>query len=187
MNLWFRLLIMMVGTVQAAPLPGMGSVSRIKLRVWPGDLDISLHVNNGRYLTLMDVGRFNLILRTGTLRILRANGWLPVMAGASIHFRRELRLWQPFWLESEVVSWDEDWFLFEHRILVKGRDGAETVAAIASMRGGFFDGKTRKRVPVQAFLDAAGVREAAPVIPHHMLAAQAADVALRQAARGKGG
>lgn len=39
--------------------------SVLKMRTWPGDLDINFHMNNGRYLTLMDLGRFNLTIRSG--------------------------------------------------------------------------------------------------------------------------
>ena len=31
------------------------------MRVWPNDLDTNAHMNNGRYLTLMDLGRFDLM------------------------------------------------------------------------------------------------------------------------------
>src|SRR6185503_3961101 len=34
--------------------------SNLSLRVWPNDLDLNIHVNNGRYLTLMDLGRMDL-------------------------------------------------------------------------------------------------------------------------------
>ena len=34
-------------------------------RVWPHDLDTSLHMNNGRYWTLMDLGRADLMIRSG--------------------------------------------------------------------------------------------------------------------------
>ena len=35
------------------------------MRVWPNDLDTNAHMNNGRYLTLMDLGRFDLMTQCG--------------------------------------------------------------------------------------------------------------------------
>ena len=31
---------------------------RIRMRVWPQDIDPFLELNNGRYVTLLDLGRF---------------------------------------------------------------------------------------------------------------------------------
>lgn len=39
-----------------------------RLRVYPNDLDVLLHVNNGVYLTYADLGRTDLMLRSGTLK-----------------------------------------------------------------------------------------------------------------------
>ena len=36
--------------------------STVHFLVWPNDLDMNRHMNNGRYLTLMDLGRFDLEL-----------------------------------------------------------------------------------------------------------------------------
>ena len=53
------------------PLPARGlgflDESAIRLRVWPNDLDANLHMNNSRYLLAMDLGRWELVMRTGLL------------------------------------------------------------------------------------------------------------------------
>lgn len=33
--------------------------SILNLRVWPGDADVFMELNNGRHLTMMDFGRFD--------------------------------------------------------------------------------------------------------------------------------
>ncbi len=40
-----------------APKLGILETSVLRFRVWPNDLDFNFHLNNGRYLTLMDIGR----------------------------------------------------------------------------------------------------------------------------------
>ena len=38
--------------------------SRLSMRCWWSDCDINRHMNNSRYLALMDVGRYHFILRS---------------------------------------------------------------------------------------------------------------------------
>ena len=39
--------------------------SVLTMRVWPTDLDMNVHMNNGRYLQIMDVARAEWMMRTG--------------------------------------------------------------------------------------------------------------------------
>src|SRR5687768_16441057 len=41
----------------------MHDTSVLRFHVWPGDLDFFGHMNNGRFLTLMDSGRFDIMAR----------------------------------------------------------------------------------------------------------------------------
>ncbi len=66
MNLIFRLLGLLLTTRWRGRL-GPLEESVLKLRVWPVDLDVNLHMNNGRYLSVMDLNRVDVILRTGLL------------------------------------------------------------------------------------------------------------------------
>ena len=59
----------------------------LPLRVLPTDIDIALHVNNGMYLSLMDLGRFDLMVRSGVWTRMRRRGWGPVVAAETIAFR----------------------------------------------------------------------------------------------------
>ncbi len=52
--------------------------SSLPLRVLPTDIDIAMHVNNGMYFSLMDLGRFDLMIRSGTWSMMRRKGWSPV-------------------------------------------------------------------------------------------------------------
>ena len=55
-NLYLRLLksLFLLPFVRRQALLGSG---RIAFRAWPNDCDINLHLNNGRYLTFMVLGR----------------------------------------------------------------------------------------------------------------------------------
>ena len=90
--------------------------------VWPHDLDTSLHLNNGRYWTLMDLGRTDIMIRSGLWRSVLRNGWVPVVGAGQIRFRRELRPFEAFRLETRIVAWFEAQLVMEHRLISKARD-----------------------------------------------------------------
>jgi acyl-CoA thioesterase FadM len=98
----------------------MRAESVVNLRVWPNDLDLNIHVNNGRYLTLMDLGRMDLMFRSGAARLWLMSGLQPLVAFSMCRHFKALKLFQPFQLRSKVLGWDEKWIYFEQRFESKG-------------------------------------------------------------------
>ncbi len=145
MKLWFR-----------PKIDNLLETSRLSFRVWPTDLDLSLHMNNGRYLTLMDLGRLDLMVRTPLWRAVWKHGWTPVVATALIRFRRELRCFEPFVLETKIVDWSETDVVFEHRLIFEQGPKAGEVAAYALIRAGLYDRKARGYVPVERLMELTG-------------------------------
>jgi len=104
--------------------------SVLSLWVLPNDLDINLHVNNGRYLSLMDLGRVDLMTRSGlTAQILRQR-WMPLVGAATMRYSRSLSLLQRYTLHTRIVGWDDKWFLIEQRFMHNGQP-----IAIGQVRG----------------------------------------------------
>ena len=64
---------------------------RIAFRVWPNDCDLNLHLNNGRYLTFMDLGRVHLLAQIGLLGELWRRHWAPVLSAAALSSRSSSR------------------------------------------------------------------------------------------------
>ena len=58
MNLWFRLLWALISWRSRSRI-NMHDVGVRSFRVWPTDLDIFNHMNNGKYGALMDLGRLD--------------------------------------------------------------------------------------------------------------------------------
>jgi len=83
------------------------------VRVFPNDLDLFMHVNNGVYLTYADLGRTDLMLRAGAIGKLRRKGWYPVAARAYVEYRRSLKLWQKVNITTRIIGWDEKSFFLE--------------------------------------------------------------------------
>jgi acyl-CoA thioesterase FadM len=182
LNLWLRLLWLIVTTPFRGRITPPADGSRLAFRVWPHDLDTSLHMNNGRYWTLMDLGRTDLMLRSGLWRAVLKHGWVPVVSAGKIRFRRELKLFTPFRLETRVILWAESWLVMEHRIVSEGRNG-EIVNAIALVRAGLYDRKARAYVPVARLFGEIGVSvDPSPHASPEVEAFLAAEEAMKQAA-----
>jgi acyl-CoA thioesterase FadM len=47
-----------------------------------------MELNNGRTLTMMDLGRVVMFQRMGLTEVMRRKGWAGTIAGASIRYRR---------------------------------------------------------------------------------------------------
>ena len=99
----------------------IGDESILKMRVHLGDIDPFMELNNGRHLTMMDFGRFDLAMRSGLLSIVKQKGWGLAVAGASVRYRHRLKLMQKYTLHSQVVGYDEKWFYFHQKTVSKGK------------------------------------------------------------------
>ena len=94
--------------------------SRVRMRVWPNDLDVNVHMNNGRYLTVMDLGRLDLIARNGIVREVIRRRLMPLVGTATMHFFRPLPPFAKYTLRTRLAGWDEKWFYIEQRFEIDG-------------------------------------------------------------------
>ena len=83
MNLYFRLIIALLSSLSKKSISPLEKTQR-ELRVWPWDLDILGHMNNGRYLQIMDVARVDWMKRSGILKIILKNRWGALLGGTMI-------------------------------------------------------------------------------------------------------
>jgi acyl-CoA thioesterase FadM len=183
MNLWLRLIWLFLSAPFRPRLAIPADVSVLALRVLPNDLDLSLHMNNGRYLTVMDLGRLDLILRSGLAGAVWRNGWTPVANAALIRFRRELRVFDRYRLETRVVGWQEQTVLIEQTFVFAGGEREGQVSARALFKGALYDRKARRYVPVAQMMETIGVSTESPPPPPDIEAFLAADRAMREAGR----
>lgn len=90
-------------------------------RCWPWDLDPWVELNNGRTLTLYDLGRIPLGIRTGLKQVLLANRWGLTVAGNTVRYRRRVRAFDPVTIHSRCIGWDHR-FLYIEQSMWKGDD-----------------------------------------------------------------
>lgn len=140
MNLYLRLLLLNL-RCRRRPRLSAWDTARTPFRVSPGDLDLLGHMNNGRYLTLMDLGRMDLMIRAGVWKRLKKNGWYPVVAGQTITYLRSLVLGQEFDLYSRILGADEKYGYVEQLFCVGEKVHAKAVvrARFLSKKGGKVD------------------------------------------------
>ena len=108
MNLYFRLLLTVLKAWRA-PRVMPGETVELTLRVLPTDLDLNGHMNNGRYLTIVDLALATVFIRSGFARLCLARRWRPMGGGSIVYFRRGLTVFQRFTLRFSVAGWDEFW------------------------------------------------------------------------------
>jgi len=116
MNLYLRLIWIIVRSFFKPSIDFADKVS-IVLRILPNDLDLNRHLNNGRYLTLLDLGSIDLFLRSGVLKRAIRKGFRPMLGGLIVTYRKGLSLFERCILTMQLAAWDERWnyFRFEFR------------------------------------------------------------------------
>ncbi len=163
MNLFIRLVLLLL-TYRFQPKCERLGPARKRFVVWPPDLDVLWHVNNGVYLSMLDVARVDWMLRSGMAGPIRERGYYPVVAAETIRFRRSLQLFQAFEVETFVLGWDDKAFVIQHRFL-RGED----LVAEAVVRARFLKRKGGT-VSSAELLDAIGIHQESPPLPEWIAA-----------------
>lgn len=133
----FYRIFKLLATAKRKPKLSVMGESVLHMRVWPGDIDIFNELNNGRHLTMMDFGRFDLASRSGLLQLVKEKRWGLVVAGASVRYRHRLHLFNKFELHTKVAGFDEKWFYFHQEIIrnTKIHSSALIRTAVTSKKG----------------------------------------------------
>jgi len=130
------------GSLTAPQIDLTDSITQ-EFRALPSDCDANLHINNARYLRLMDLGRVALVARLGLLTPLVKNRWGAVVGAVEIEFLREIAMFDRFDLVTRIVGWDRKWFYIEQRFEREGR-----LLAVGRVQG-LFRGKKGSVSPAE--------------------------------------
>ncbi len=91
---------------------------------WPWDLDMWRELNNGRTLTLYDLGRIPLARRIGLIGVLKQNGWGMAVAGVSVRYRKRVLAFERVEMRSRGIGWDARFLYVEQSLWNKRGDCA---------------------------------------------------------------
>jgi len=151
MYVWGRM-AKMVATTAGRGSFHPGDISRLSFRCLPTDIDPNLHMNNARYPMIADVGRYDIFIRGGFMRLRKERNWAPMMGGVQCAFLREIGLWKRFELQSTMDCWEGQHILGRHRfVLEDGRIACEILTT-----AGVYDLKGRRFVSVDEVAAALG-------------------------------
>jgi acyl-CoA thioesterase FadM len=98
---------------RSAPKLGVLEAHISHHRIWPQDLDPWRELNNGRTLTLFDLGRIPMARRMGLDKVMAQNRWGLTVAGNSVRYRKRVTLFQRLRQVSHVIGWDDRFIYME--------------------------------------------------------------------------
>lgn len=152
MNLFFRLLWIYFSSMKKPSISLAGLSNQLNMCVLINDLDLNLHMNNGRFLTICDLNRFDLFIRTGLLKVMRKNRWSPLISEHTMEYKKSLKLFQKYVVTMQITHWDDKFFYATHQFIkdnkvvasgtskavIRSRDGivptAQVLAAVEQLQ-----------------------------------------------------
>ncbi len=156
-NLLFRLVLVFIRSSFRSRIDVLDE-STVTFRVLPTDFDLYLHLNNGRYLSLMDAARLDLIIRNGLFRVMMRRRWFPVVGSAIIRYRRSIGAFRRFTVRTRLLGFDARWVYLEQRFEVGGE-----LMAVGAVKGIFRHGGTT--IAPKAMLAEVGFHGPSPLLP----------------------
>ena len=141
--------------VQAANAARQGHIldladtSEIEIRCQLNDIDNFFEMNNGRVLTLFDLGRTDLAIRSGLGKMLLKKRWGLVVAGSTIQYRKRIRAFDKVTIKTRVVAFEDRWIYIEQSMWVKDKPCSSALLRTGVTKGG-------RVIDSQEVLDAMG-------------------------------
>jgi acyl-CoA thioesterase FadM len=129
MNLYLRLMWTLLRGWWSPPLR-VGDTLERQFRVLPNDLDVNAHMNNGRYMTIVDLMLTEYFVRIGIFRVLVVKKWRPMLGGSFITYRRGLQPFQSYRLRYRIEACDQHWNYMHFEFL-----SGEKLCASGYMKG----------------------------------------------------
>lgn len=137
---------------------------------WPWDTDPWGELNNGRTLTLFDLGRVPLMMRTGLAAVLSKGGYGMTVAGSTMRYRMRVRPLTRLEMASRLIGWDARFVYMDHSFWQDGACTSHLMVRQAIVRRG-----ARGMVPPSDVLDHLAPGIASPELPNWLKAWIAAE------------
>lgn len=115
---------------------------------WPWDTDPWRELNNGRTLTLYDLGRVPMGRRMGLNKIMREEGFAMAVAGSAVRYRARVAAFQRLTMISRLLGWDGRFLYMEQTMWLKGACTSQLLVRTALTKRG-----VKGIVPPQTLID----------------------------------
>lgn len=138
-------------------------LDRVSLNLRAGllDIDLNWHLNNANYLKFMDRGRLEHAVVTGLLKQMLGARCRLVVANTEISYVRELLPYQPFWLRTRLLGWDEKYSYYDQRFEVNNRLHTHALVRCVALH-------EQNIITPQAFQDMTGFKRRSPALPEYI-------------------
>ena len=118
MNLYLRLMrVLLLSLFRSRLHPKEEAITRF--RVWPHDIDAFGHMNNGRYLQIMDVARVDWMRRTRVLDYILKEKCSALLGGTVIRHCKQLGPFRTYTVRTSIMAWEERWVFLKHEFHTK--------------------------------------------------------------------
>jgi acyl-CoA thioesterase FadM len=152
-----RLALVIRAARRKPPIPYDGA-AELAITCWPWDLDMFAELNNGRVLTLYDLGRFDHGFRSGLAQALRGRGWGWAVGGASVRYRRRVRAFDRIALRTRPIGRDARWFYVHQAMMVRGEAASAALFRLCATDANGI-------VPTDRVVEALGASDWRPDLP----------------------
>ena len=156
MNLYFRFLFVVLKNLLRPKKVDIFEECELQMRVLPNDLDLNMHMNNGRYLTIMDIGRTDFTMKLDLHKLMVKEKWGAVATAINVIYLRPLNPFDKYTLKTKFIAWDDMWFYLEQKFVKQDK-----VVASAIVKATFI--KNGKRLDPQKVLEISKGGVVAPV------------------------
>lgn len=121
MNLYWRLILVVLHALRRSTITAEHLKTAVSIRIMPNDLDVNMHVNNGRYLTLCDLTRVDFFVRSGLARLMIKNKWSPIISEHTMSYLRPIKVFSKVDIHMEITHFDEKYFYCTHHFYLAGK------------------------------------------------------------------
>lgn len=151
MNLFFRFFYNIFLNIVFKRKAELMDTTYTKFRVWLNDIDLNFHMNNGRYLTILDIARTDYLFKTGLHKVMLKEKLSGVTGGVNISFLKELKPLSVYSVETKVIDWDGMWFYIQQQFIQDDLIKANAIVKVTFLRKG------KKVAPIEVM----------DMVPHH--------------------
>ena len=114
----------LVGRLLLTFLIALGSKKRyhvldpieLELRAHLGDRGPDGHLKSARLQSFCDIAMIDFFVRTGVFKVIRKNGWMPVVRAKKVVFNSVFPARTPLRIKTSLIGWDDRHSFFEHQV-----------------------------------------------------------------------
>ncbi|KAK3812829.1 MAG: hypothetical protein J3Q66DRAFT_285997 [Benniella sp.] len=102
--------------------------SVVRERVWFDDLDLNFHFSNSSYGKNCDYARVKYVTSLFGPSVLPMHPMRRIafaLGGNQMWFKKEITLFQSYEIRTRLLTWNQKWFVIEHRMYTPSKAGAQ--------------------------------------------------------------